>query len=129
MTTKSAEWLAAIVESSDDAIIGKSLDTTVQSWNAGATRMFGYTEREIVGRSIVLLIPLALRAQELDLLGRVTRGQRIDNYETKRLRKDGTTIDVSVSLSPILNRSGEIIGASKIVREINPDRRDQNSST
>ena len=120
--------LARVVESSDDAIIGKSLDAVVQSWNAGAARMFGYTEQEIVGRSILLLIPLAMRAQELDLLSRVTHGQRVENYETKRLRKDGTTIDVSVSISPVLNRSGEIIGASKIVREINPERRERTSS-
>jgi PAS domain S-box-containing protein len=126
-------WMVACVESSDDAINGKSLDTIVRSWNAGATRMFGYSEDEIVGRSILLLIPLALRAQELDLLARVTQGQPIDNYETQRLRKDGTTIDVSVSISPIVGQSGEIIGASKIVREIkpimNPHRGDEDQAT
>lgn len=129
MTTKSEAWLAAIVESSDDAIISKGLDTIIQSWNTGATRMFGYTEAEIVGRSIVLLIPLALRTQELEILTRVMHGERIDNYETKRLWKDGTVIDVSVSVSPILDRSGEVIGASKIVRELTQDKRDPKPRT
>jgi PAS domain S-box-containing protein len=118
ITPDGEDWLAAIVVSSDDAVISKAADTSIRSWNAAATRMFGYTEDEVIGRSILILVPLALRAQELELLSRITRGERIDHYDTIRLKKDGTPIRVSVSISPIRDQFGTVIGASKTVRAL-----------
>jgi PAS domain S-box-containing protein len=112
------EWLAAIVDSSDDAIVGKRLDGIIQSWNAGASRMFGYEASEIIGRSVLTLIPEHLRYQEAEIVARLVRGDRIDHFETVRQRSDGTLIDVSLSVSPIRDRSGAIIGAAKIARDI-----------
>jgi PAS domain S-box-containing protein len=111
-------WLAAIVESSDDAIIGKSLDSVIQSWNAGATHMFGYEAEEIVGRSVLVLIPPELRHEEPAIVARLSRGERIDHYATVRLRKDGSRVDVSLSVSPIRDRAGVVVGAAKIARDI-----------
>jgi PAS domain S-box-containing protein len=118
-----ASWLAAIVESSDDAIIGKTLDSIIRSWNAGAERVFGYNASEIVGKSVLTLIPSELHGEENAILARLAQGHRIDHFETTRLRKDGTRIDVSLSVSPIRNRSGEIIGATKIARDITEAKR------
>src|SRR5436305_102953 len=109
-----AEWLAAIVDSSDDAIIGKTLDSVIRSWNGGATRMFGYSAEEAVGRSVLMLIPRELRSEEHAIVARLSRGERVDHYETVRLRKDGSRIDVSLSVSPIRDASGTVIGAAKI---------------
>jgi PAS domain S-box-containing protein len=113
-----AELLAAIVASSDDAIISKTLQGVVTSWNEGAQRIFGYTPGEIIGRSIEVLIPPELRHEEPEILARISRGERIDHYQTVRQRKDGSLFDVSVTVSPVRNAEGRIIGASKIAREI-----------
>jgi PAS domain S-box-containing protein len=110
--------LAAIVESSDDAIISINLDTVIETWNPGAQKIFGYTADEIVGQSVALLIPGRDATEEPRLLKRLLGGERIDHYETVRIRKDGTPINVSLTVSPIYDASGVIIGASKIVRDI-----------
>ncbi|WP_421917316.1 PAS domain S-box protein [Mesorhizobium sp.] len=111
-------WLAAIVDSSFDAIISKDLNSVITSWNGAAQRMFGYTSEEAVGRSILMLIPDHLRDEEADIIGRVRNGERVASYETVRRRKDGTLVAVSLTVSPIRNEAGEIIGASKIARDI-----------
>ncbi|HEX7900301.1 MAG TPA: PAS domain S-box protein [Planctomycetota bacterium] len=110
--------LAAIVESSEDAIVGKTLDGTVTSWNRSAERLFGYTSEEIVGQSITLLIPEELRSEEEMILARLRRGERVLHYETRRRAKDGRILDVSLSVSPIQDRQGRIVGASKVARDI-----------
>jgi PAS domain S-box-containing protein len=114
----SSSWLAAIVASSDDAIVGKTLDSVVRSWNAAAERMFGYTADEIVGRPILLIIPPELQYEEVEIVANLSAGRRIDHYETVRLRKDGTRLDVSISVSPIRGPNGDIIGAAKIARDL-----------
>src|SRR2546423_12474491 len=118
-----AAWLAAIVESSDDAIIGKTLDGVIRSWNAGATRVFGYVASEIVGRSVLTLIPPDLRHEEPEIVARLMRGERIDHYETTRLRKDGSRVEISLSVSPIRDDRGTIIGAAKIARDVTEAKR------
>lgn len=110
--------LVSIVESSDDAIVGKDLDGIVDSWNAGAERLFGYTAEEMIGRPISTLIPLDRRDEESAILERIRRGERVDHYETVRMRKDGSLVEVSLSVSPIRNEVGNIVGASKIARDI-----------
>src|SRR4051812_9970158 len=90
-----AAWLAAIVESSDDAIVGKTLDSIIRSWNAGAERTFGYRASEIIGKSVLMLIPPELHHEEDLILSRLARGERVDHFETTRLRKGGSRIDVS----------------------------------
>src|SRR5271168_3574752 len=110
--------LAAVVESSDDAIITKTLKGIIQSWNQGAERIFGYTADEAIGNPVTILMPPDRVNEEPHILGQISRGERIEHYETVRVRKDGTRIDVSLSVSPIRNEQGEIIGASKIAREI-----------
>ena len=117
-----AARLAAIVESSDDAIISKDLNGYVTSWNAAAERMFGYTAGEIIGRHITTIIPAARRAEEDYVLSRIRAGIRIEHFETVRCRNDGTLIEVSLTVSPIRAGDGTIIGASKIARDIG-DRR------
>ncbi len=115
--------LAAIVESSGDAIVGKTLNGVVTSWNKGAEKMFGYSKAEMVGESIELLFPPDRLDEEPRLLRQVRRNERVEHFETVRLRKDGQPIDVSVSISPVLNASGEVIGASKIARDITATKR------
>ncbi len=110
--------LAAIVESSDDAIIGKTLDGIITSWNLGAERIYGYTSKEIVGRSVSVLAPQDCPDDVLQILKKIKHGDRIDNYETVRLRKGGKQIDVSLTISPIRDAAGKIIGASVIARNI-----------
>lgn len=110
--------LAAIVTGSDDAIIAKDLNGTVQSWNPAAERMFGYAPDEIVGQSITKLLPPDRPNEEDEILGRLERGDRVEHYETLRVRKDGRTIHVSLTISPIRDEDGRIIGASKIARDI-----------
>jgi PAS domain S-box-containing protein len=110
--------LAAIVESSEDAIVSKNLNSIIKSWNAGAERLFGYTAAEAIGNSVTMLIPQDMPNEELKILDRIRRGQRIEHYETIRRRKDGTRINVSLSVSPVKNAQGQIIGAAKIARNI-----------
>jgi two-component system, chemotaxis family, CheB/CheR fusion protein len=110
--------LAAIIESSDDAIISKDLNGIITSWNVAAERLFGYKAAEIIGQSILTLIPPDRQHEEPKILGRIRRGERIDHYETVRRRKDGTLLDISVTVSPLKDKSGKIIGASKIARDI-----------
>lgn len=110
--------LAAIVESSDDAIVSKNLESIVQSWNRGAERIFGYTAEEMVGQSITKIIPPDRQHEETAILVRLRRGERVDHFETIRQRKDGQFIDVSVTISPLRDDSGKIIGASKVARDI-----------
>ncbi len=110
---QSSRRLAAIVDSSDDAIISKNLDGIIQSWNAAAERIFGYTAEEMVGESIIRLIPPDLQSEETDIMARIKSGQRIDHFETIRRAKDGTRFDISLTISPIKDSRGVIIGASK----------------
>ena len=110
--------LAAIVESSQDAIIGKTLDSRITSWNAAAEYLFGYSAAEAVGQRITMLIPAERQDEEDKIIARLRQGERIEHFETVRIRKDGTTIDVSLTISPICDSRGRIIGASKIARDI-----------
>jgi PAS domain S-box-containing protein len=110
--------LAAIVQSSDDAIISKDLNGVITSWNASAERIFGYTEAEALGRHITLIIPPELHAQEAETLRRLRAGERIDHFETVRVAKGGSRVRVALTISPVKNSSGEIIGASKVSRDI-----------
>lgn len=110
--------LAAIVASSDDAIISKSLDGVVTSWNKSAERIFGYTADEAIGQHITLIIPSERLAEEADILHRLGRGERVDHFHTVRRRKDGSLLDVSLSISPVRDSSGRVIGASKVARDI-----------
>ena len=117
-TRDSEAMLAAIVESADDAIVGKTLDGTIREWNPAAQRMFGYAADEIVGKNISLIVPPELRDEEREILARVARGERVKNYESRRLRRDGSQFDVSLTISPIVDASGAVVGASKIARDI-----------
>ncbi|TSE08998.1 PAS domain S-box protein [Mesorhizobium intechi] len=110
--------LAAIVDSSFDAIISKDLTSIITSWNLAAERMFGYTAEEAVGQSILMLIPDHLKSEETEIISKVRGGHRVASYETTRRRKDGVLISVSLTVSPIKNANGEIVGASKIARDI-----------
>ena len=110
--------LAAIVESSDDAIVGKTLEGVVTSWNRAAERIFGYLAEEMIGESITKIIPPGRVSEETYILSRLKRGERIDHYETVRVRKDGRLLDVEITSSPIRDGSGRIVGASKIARDI-----------
>jgi PAS domain S-box-containing protein len=110
--------LAAVVESSDDAIITKDLNSIITSWNAAAERMFGYTADEAIGRSVRMLIPDDLQDEEDVVLGKIRAGQKIDHYETIRKHRDGTTLSISLTVSPIRNELGQVVGASKIARDI-----------
>jgi PAS domain S-box-containing protein len=115
--------LAAIVQSSEDAIISKDLNATITSWNSGAERIFGFTAEEAVGQPITMLMPPDRLNEEPELLERIRRGQRIEHYETVRHRKDGTLLDISLTISPIVDTRGKIIGASKIARNITDRKR------
>jgi PAS domain S-box-containing protein len=118
-----SSYLAAIVESSDDAIISKDLNGIIRTFNAAAERMFGYRSDEIVGKSVRQLIPPERHTEEDMILGRLRRGERIDHYETIRVTRDGRRLDVSLTVSPVRGASGEIVGASKIVRDITESKR------
>ncbi|HEX8492548.1 MAG TPA: PAS domain S-box protein [Pyrinomonadaceae bacterium] len=111
-------WLSAIIESAEDAIISKTLDGIITSWNKGAERIFGYTAEEIIGRPVVTLIPQDHQDEEPKILARLRRGERIEHYETVRAHKDGTLLNISLTVSPIRGPGGQIIGASKIARDI-----------
>jgi PAS domain S-box-containing protein len=111
-------WRAAIIESSDDAIIGKTLEGVITSWNRGAEELFGYTAEQAIGQPITMLIPQDRLDEEPSILGRICKGVRVDHYETMRRRKDGSLAHVSVTVSPVKDFSGKIIGASNISRDI-----------
>ena len=111
-------WLEAIIESADDAIISKTLDGTLTSWNKAAENIFGYTASEAVGQPVLMLIPEHLRQEEKMILSKIRNGERVEHYQTVRRRKDGRLIDVSLTVSPIMDDSGKVIGASKILRDI-----------
>ena len=117
------ERLAAIVGSSDDIIASKDLDGVITSWNTGAERILGYTAEEVIGKHISIIMPPELVEDMPRILGRIRRGEKVDHYQTKRRRKDGTIIDVSLTVSPIRDASGRIIGASKIGRDITAEKR------
>src|SRR5580698_7458637 len=110
--------LAAIVASSDDAIISKNLDGTITSWNKSAERIFGYSPEEAIGQHITLVIPPERRSEESDILARIRRGERVDHFHTVRRRKDGTFLDVSLTISPVRDSLGNVVGASKVARDI-----------
>lgn len=116
--SRARSYLAAIVESSDDAIIGKSLDGIIQSFNATAERMFGYKAAEVVGKPVTILIPPDRQNEEVDILGRLRKGERVDHFETVRVTKDGRYLDISLTVSPVRDSAGTIIGVSKIARDI-----------
>lgn len=115
---KAIGLLAAIVDSSEDAIVSKTLEGIITSWNAGAERLFGYTASEAVGQHISLIIPIDRRGEETVIIERIKRGQAIEHFDTVRVRKDSKTLDISLTISPIRDASGKIIGASKIARDI-----------
>jgi PAS domain S-box-containing protein len=121
---QAALLLSAIVDSSDDAIISKDLNGIITSWNRSAERLFGYTAAEAIGRSVAeLLIPADRQAEEPDILARLRRGERVDHFETKRRRKDGALLDISLTISPVQDRTGMVIGASKIARDVTARKR------
>jgi PAS domain S-box-containing protein len=117
------QHLAAIVESSHDAIISKNLDGVITSWNKGAEQLFGYSAEEIVGKPVTVLIPADRQEEEPSILTRLRLGERIDHYETVRQRKDGSLVDISLTVSPIRDTDGRVVGASKIARDITDRRR------
>jgi len=119
--------LAAIVESSEDAVVSKNLDGTITTWNEGAELMFGYTAKEIIGQPITLIIPNDRWQEERSIIQRIRSGERIQHFETVRRRKDGTTVDVSISVSALRDGMGNIIGASKIARDISSRKRSENA--
>ena len=120
-----ASFLASIVESSGDAILSKNLDGIITSWNKGAERLFGYTAEEAVGKPVTMLIPADRLDEEPVILERIRRGERTDHYDTVRQRKDGSLIDISLTVSPIRTPEGVILGASKIARDITERKRAQ----
>src|SRR5690349_4089327 len=110
--------LAAIVESSEDAIVSKDLTGVIQTWNAGAERVYGYSATEAVGRNIGFLLPPDRITEEEDILAKLRRGERVEHFETTRLRRDGTNIAVSLTISPIRDETGKIVGASHVARDV-----------
>ena len=118
-------WLASIVDSSDDAIVSKNLDGIITSWNSGAERVFGYSASEAIGQPITLVIPQDRQSEELEILTRIRRGERIDHFETVRQRKNGSLIVVSLTVSPVKDANGKIVGASKIARDITERKKNQ----
>jgi PAS domain S-box-containing protein len=118
-----ARRLASIVQSCDDAIISKDLHGVISSWNQGAERLFGYTAEEAIGKPIMLVIPADRAEEEITILSRLRRGERLDHFETVRQRKDGTLFDVSLTVSPIYGADGRVVGASKIARDITERKR------
>lgn len=122
-TPEADAWLQAVVENSDDAILSKTLDGVITTWNRGAERLFGFTAQEAVGQSVTIVIPQDRLAEEDDILRRLRSGERIDHFETVRRRKDGELVEVSLTVSPVRNEAGDILGASKIARDITEQRR------
>jgi PAS domain S-box-containing protein len=124
-TEEMHERLAAIVDSSDDAIVSKTLDGTISAWNRGAEKVFGYSAAEIVGKPMLVLLPPERIDEESGILARIRSGERVDHFETVRVRKDGTTIHVSVTISPIRDGNGAIVGVSKVARDITRRKTDE----
>jgi len=120
-----AQRLAAIVEFSDDAIISKDLNGIIATWNHGAEQLFGYGAEEVIGKPVTILIPQDRRGEEPNILARIKRGERIEQYETVRQRKDGQHIQISLTVSPIMDAAGTVVGASKIARDITQRKRDE----
>ena len=116
-------WLAALIESADDAIISKTLQGIITSWNQGAERIFGYTADEVIGQPITIIIPPDHLDEEPKILARLRAGERIEHFETVRMRKDGTRVDISLTVSPIKGPDGQVVGASKIARDVTEQRR------
>src|SRR5215831_10558214 len=110
--------LAAIVDSSDDAIVSKTLEGRILSWNRGATRIFGYEPHEVIGKPITIIVPPELHAEELQILNKLRRGERIDHFDTVRVTKDGRRISISLTVSPIRSADGTVIAASKVARDV-----------
>ncbi|WP_342236513.1 PAS domain S-box protein [Inquilinus sp. OTU3971] len=122
---QAAQRLAAIVESSEDAIVAKDLNGVITNWNHGAERLFGYTAEEAIGQPITIVIPPDRLDEEPEILARIRRGERVEHFETIRRRKDGSLVEISLMISPVRNRMGEIVGASKIARDITERKRAQ----
>jgi PAS domain S-box-containing protein len=125
LTAAESSWLSAIITSSSDAIISKNLDGIIASWNPAAERVFGYTPQEIIGKSIRLLIPQDRQDEEDEILATIQAGRTVSNFETVRVHKDGTAIPIMVTVSPVHDDSGKIVGASKIVRDISQEQESQ----
>jgi PAS domain S-box-containing protein len=122
-TESSTNLLAAIVDSSDDAIVSKNLDGMITSWNKGAERLFGYSAEEAIGKHITLIIPLERQNEERKIIEQLKRGERVDHFETIRVRKDGTLLDISLTISPVRGKAGRIVGASKVARDVTERKR------
>jgi len=120
---RAAQLLQAIIDSSDDAIISKDLNGVITSWNKSAERLFGYSEAEAVGKPITILIPTDRLDEEPQILGRIRSGERVDHFETVRRRKDGKLLEISVTISPVKDHTGTVVGASKIARDITERKR------
>ena len=120
---RSSRLLAAIVDSSDDAILTKDLEGVITTWNGGAQRLFGYTSVEAIGNPVTMLIPSDRHSEERTILARIRAGERIDHYETVRRRKDGSLVDISLTVSPVKDETGRVVGASKVARDITERRR------
>ncbi|MGO1075594.1 PAS domain S-box protein [Inquilinus sp. CA228] len=126
---QAAQRLAAIVESSEDAIVAKDLNGIITNWNRGAERLFGYTAEEAIGQPITIVIPADRLDEEPEILARIRRGEWVEPFETIRRRKDGSLVEISLMISPVRNRTGEIVGASKIARDITERKRAQERQT
>ncbi len=122
---RAAQRLSAIVESAEDAILAKDLNGVITSWNSGAERLFGYTPGEVIGKSITILIPDDRLDEEPQILGRIRRGERVEHFDTVRRRKDGSLVEIGLTVSPIRNSAGQIVGASKVARDITERRQAQ----
>ena len=118
LSRNAADALAAIVQSSDDAIYSKDRNALITSWNASAERLYGYTAEEAIGQPIELLVPATRRGEELDILAKILNGERVHHYRTQRVRKDGVEVDVSIAVSPVHNAEGEIVEAAVVARDI-----------
>jgi PAS domain S-box-containing protein len=120
---QSRAWLAAVVQSSDDAVVSKTLEGIITSWNRGAEQLFGYSAQEIIGKPITTIVPPELHGEERDILARLRRGERLEHFDTVRLTKDGRRVDISLTVSPVRDEHGMIVGASKVARDISERKR------
>lgn len=125
LSAAESSWLSAIITSSTDAIISKNLDGIIASWNPAAERLFGYTPEQIIGQSIRVLIPEGRQSEEDEILAAIQAGRTVSQFETVRLHKDGTPISIMVTVSPVRDDTGKIVGASKIVRDISREQESQ----